>query len=420
MKISKRATFTVLCLLIACSGCSSLQNYTLKAAPARASIMSGDYGTALSVFPEETARGGNEVLIRMERATILQGQGLFEESSLEFEETASRIREHEDKAVISASRTAAQAGTLLINEQVMPYEGEDFEKIMLHALNAALFFLLLRRWTGRHWMACWGALFWACHPLRVESVAWISGRKDVLSGLFFLLCLWAYGRSADGRKGARGWFWAAAGFFALGLMGKATLMAAPFLLLLLDIWPLRRARPGEPRWFARMVRLAAEKWAFWLLSVLAGALGIWGHAAQNALRPADLGTRLWRIPVHAACYLGQTVWPRSLHVLYADLPLAAGMVAGAILLVAGISAGAWWVRRRRPGVGVGWLWYLAMLLPVAGVVGFGAQSRADRYTYLPAMGLVLMAVQGLPTHGKRRRAWGRGGGAPGRPPSCRP
>lgn len=136
MKISKRATFTVLCLLIACSGCSSLQNYTLKAAPARASIMSGDYGTALSVFPEETARGGNEVLIRMERATILQGQGLFEESSLEFEETASRIREHEDKAVISASRTAAQAGTLLINEQVMPYEGEDFEKIMLHALNA--------------------------------------------------------------------------------------------------------------------------------------------------------------------------------------------------------------------------------------------------------------------------------------------
>ena len=188
-------------------------------------------------------------------------------------------------------------------------------------------------------------------------------------------------------------------------MGKATLMAAPFVLLLLDIWPLRRARPGEPRWLARMVRLAAEKWAFWLLSVLSGALGIWGHAAQNALRSVDHWTRLWRIPAHAACYLGQTVWPRNLRVLYDDLPMTAGIAAGTLLVLAGISAGAWWVRRRRPGVGIGWLWYLVMLLPVAGAVGFGAQSRADRYTYLPAMGLVLTVVQCLPTNGKGRRAW---------------
>jgi len=131
VKISKRATFTVLCLLIACSGCSSLQNYTLKAAPARASIMSGDYGTALAVFPEETARGGNEVLIRMERATILQGQGLFEESSLEFEETASRIREHEDKAVISASRTAAQAGTPVPANSIDLVDEDDARRMLL-------------------------------------------------------------------------------------------------------------------------------------------------------------------------------------------------------------------------------------------------------------------------------------------------
>ena len=136
MKISYRATVTFVFLLIVSSGCASLQNYTTKAAPARASIMAGDYQTALSVFPEQSAKGGNEILIRLERATILQWQGLFNESSFEFEETARRIRDHEDKAVISASRTAAQAGTLLINEQVMPYEGEDFEKIMLHALNA--------------------------------------------------------------------------------------------------------------------------------------------------------------------------------------------------------------------------------------------------------------------------------------------
>lgn len=136
MKISNRAALTFLCLLVVSTGCTSLQNYTMKAAPARASIMSGDFETALSIFPEQSARGGNEILIRLERGTILQNQGLFEESSLEFEAAARLVGEHEDKAVISASRTAAQAGTLLINEQVMPYEGKDFEKIMLHALNA--------------------------------------------------------------------------------------------------------------------------------------------------------------------------------------------------------------------------------------------------------------------------------------------
>lgn len=122
--------------MILCGGCASLQNYTVKAAPARASIMAGDYQSALAVFPEEAARGSNEVLVRLERGMILHDEGLFEQSSGEFEETAQRIEEYEEKAVISASKTAAQAGTLLINEQVMPYQGEDFEKIMLHALGA--------------------------------------------------------------------------------------------------------------------------------------------------------------------------------------------------------------------------------------------------------------------------------------------
>jgi hypothetical protein len=125
-----------LSLLIAISGCSSLQNYTYKVAPARASIVAGNFQGALATFPEDSAEGKDEVLIRLERGMILQDLGEFDKSSAEFEQAAGRIKEIDDRAVISASKTASQAGTLLINEQIMPYEGQDFEIILLHALNA--------------------------------------------------------------------------------------------------------------------------------------------------------------------------------------------------------------------------------------------------------------------------------------------
>lgn len=131
-----------LILLVVLSGCSVFQNYTVKASPARSSILAGDYESALTVFPESSARGRDEVLLRLERATILQGLGRFEESMQEFARADARIRDYEDRAVISATKTAALAGSLLINEQVMSYEGEDFEKIMLHALNAVNFLML--------------------------------------------------------------------------------------------------------------------------------------------------------------------------------------------------------------------------------------------------------------------------------------
>ncbi len=142
MKRPCRSAILGLALILVCCGCSSLQNYTLRSAPARASAASGDYQTALSVFPDSDARGANEILIRLERAMILQDMGRFEESSREFEMASDRITEHEEKAVISASQTFAQAGTLLINEQVMTYEGEDFETIMLHTLNILNYLML--------------------------------------------------------------------------------------------------------------------------------------------------------------------------------------------------------------------------------------------------------------------------------------
>lgn len=282
--------------------------------------------------------------------------------------------------------------------------GFHLVNIALHALNGVLFFILLRRWTGSLGFAGWGALIWALHPLRVESVAWISGRKDVLSGFFFLLCLWAYARSfADGRR-SRGWAWASAGLLALGLMSKSTLMATPLLLLLLDIWPLKRMRPEGADLRAKLPRLVAEKWMFWLLGLMSGALAVGGHAARESLNTGEAWTRLARVPIHLVHYLWKTVWPSGLNVLYGDLDVAGATVAGAGLVLAAITGAAWFARRRWPAFAVGWLWYVVLLLPVSGLVGFGAQSRADRYTYLPAMGLVLLLAQAMPAGARGRRA----------------
>ncbi|MGD9612081.1 MAG: hypothetical protein AB7V22_04180, partial [Kiritimatiellia bacterium] len=206
-----------------------------------------------------------------------------------------------------------------------------FTNLALHALNAALLFGLLRRWTGNRWVACWAALFWAWHPLRVESVAWISCRKDVLSGAFFLLCLGAYVQSFAGTRHPRGWSYASAGLLALGLMAKSTLMVVPGLLLLLDVWPL-----GRVTWRAQDLRkwpgLIAEKWLFWGLAAASAALSMLGHEAAGSLHPAGLGTRLARVPIHVVFYLWRTLVPRNLAVLYADVGLTGARVAVAAAL----------------------------------------------------------------------------------------
>lgn len=130
-----------LILVLATSGCSGFQNYTLKSAPARAAVSAGDFQSALATFPDESAQGRDEILIRLERAMLLQDLGLFEQSSAEFEKVSDKIREIDERAVISAGKTASQAGSLMINEQVMPYEGEDFEIVLLHSLNAMNYLL---------------------------------------------------------------------------------------------------------------------------------------------------------------------------------------------------------------------------------------------------------------------------------------
>ena len=268
----------------------------------------------------------------------------------------------------------------------------------LHAASAVLLFLALRALTGAAWPSGAVAALFALHPLRVESVAWVSERKDVLSGLFFAAALWAYAAHAR-RPG--GWRLAAvAAWLALGLAVKPMLVSLPFVLLLLDIWPLRRWQPGAA------LRLIAEKLPLLVLCLAASAIAVASQTGDGAM--AGLGmlafpARLSNALVSAVAYLGKAVWPARLAIFYPHPALVepasyspwSATAIGAGLLLAMITLLALRERSRRPHLVVGWLWYLVMLVPVIGLVQVGEQAMADRYTYLPMIGIAVAVVFGL-------------------------
>jgi Tfp pilus assembly protein PilF len=265
--------------------------------------------------------------------------------------------------------------------------------VLLHALNAALVFWMLRRWTGRRWAAFWAALLWAVHPLRVESVAWITERKDVLSGLFFFLCLLAYGRAQAGGRPSRGWTWTAAGCLALGLLVKPVLVTVPFVLLLLDVWPLGRVRWEWADIRARGFRLVMEKWPFWLLALALGAVSWFANFGPGRLATPQppLLLRLGLLPRNYLAYLWQTVWPADLSVLYNRPQFTVEMLVLALVVLGLLTAGAWGCRQRHPAGLVGWLWFLGMLVPSIGFIWVGTTEGAgDRFTYLPHVGLTVV------------------------------
>jgi tetratricopeptide (TPR) repeat protein len=260
--------------------------------------------------------------------------------------------------------------------------GHHFTNILIHTVTAVLLFLVLRQMTGALWRSAFVAAVFAIHPLRVESVAWVAERKDVLSGLFFMLTLWAYVSYAR-----RPWSPARYGLvvvlFALGLMCKPMLVTLPFVLLLLDYWPLRR--------FA-IWRLIAEKVP---LLVLSGAVCVITFFAQreaiSSFEQISLPLRVGNGLISCVAYMGQMFWPSGLAVVY---PFAAGSVGisrvvVSLVLLAGISTGVFVLRRHRYLL-TGWLWYFIMLGPVIGILQVGWQSRADRYTYLPQIGLYVL------------------------------
>ena len=281
--------------------------------------------------------------------------------------------------------------------------GHHLTSVLLHAATAVLLFLVLRSMTGALCPAACVAAVFAIHPLRVESVAWVSERKDVLSGLFFMLTLWAYARHAQKQKAASQtilafltapFYWLALAFFAAGLMSKPMLVTLPFVLLLLDYWPLNRLPAGcsaVQGWW----RLGLEKIPFLLLAVGSCVATVW--AQHNVIRSAAQLAFPWRIgnAMEAyVAYLGQTIWPTGLAVFYPHPKDHLSVVAavGCVLGLAVITAGAVAARRQHPYLLVGWLWYLGMLVPVIGLMQVGEQARADRYTYLPQIGLSFALV----------------------------
>jgi tetratricopeptide (TPR) repeat protein len=283
--------------------------------------------------------------------------------------------------------------------------GHHLTSLLLHVANAVLLFLLLNRMTGALWRSAWVAAVFALHPLRVESVVWVAERKDVLSTFFWMLTVGAYARYTEEFKVQSSKFKVFYGlslmFFGLGLMAKPMLVTLPLVLLLLDYWPLGRLEFG-PRFSWRLV---AEKIPFLLLA--AGSCAItfflqYSSGVVASLSTVSLGERLANVPVAYVRYVAKIFWPSGLAVFYGFEHWNFYQVAAAVLLFGCITA---WVARQgraRPYLAVGWFWFLGMLVPTIGLVQVGHQSMADRYSYLPSVGISLMAAWGLCDWAARR------------------
>ena len=268
--------------------------------------------------------------------------------------------------------------------------GFHLTNVVLHAIDAAVLFLVLRRLTGCDGRSAAVALLWALHPLRVEPVSWVTARKDMLSALFFFLTIAAYTRYAATAAGR--WYWWSFTAYAVGMMTKPMLVTTPCVLLLLDAWPLGRARS-----VADLPRLVWEKTPFFVLSALFAWITAFAAGDAGATRSLDLfpiPDRIETALVGYAAYLRMTVWPSELVAPCLLAPRPPWMpVAGAVLLVA-FTTLAVVVRRRAPYLAVGWLWFVGMLVPVCGLFQSGTQEYADRFTYLPHIGLLLAVVWG--------------------------
>jgi tetratricopeptide (TPR) repeat protein len=273
--------------------------------------------------------------------------------------------------------------------------GHHLSSMALHAANAVLLLLALYVMTGRLRPGLLVAMLFALHPLRVESVAWVAERKDVLAGLFWMLALLAYGLYA--RRPGLARYLGVLVSFALGLMAKPMLVTLPFVLLLLDAWPLRRLE-GELR------KRVLEKLPLLALSGASIAITLVAQQSAGAMHASEvwpLGLRVANALVAYVVYLWKTIWPAGLACFYPH-PASVGTGAelwpralGAGLLLAGVTVVVVLARRRRPYALSGWLWYLGTLVPVIGIVQVGSQALADRYAYLPLVGIYIVLAWGL-------------------------
>jgi protein O-mannosyl-transferase len=285
--------------------------------------------------------------------------------------------------------------------------GHHFTNVLLHTIAVILLFAVLREMTGALWRSLFVAAVFAVHPLRVESVAWVAERKDVLSGVFFMLILWAHVRYA--RKPAPSRYVTMSIFFALGLMSKPMLVTVPLVLLLIDYWPLGRFAQPSPvnakLWFSGWLnrqptawRLLLEKLPLFGLSAASCAVTLLVQSQLiGSTEALPLPLRINNAVVTYVIYIRDVFWPVRLAPFYPhpENQLPVWEVAVAVVALFGITIAVFILRKTRPYLLTGWLWYLGMLVPVIGIIQVGWQARADRYTYLPQIGLSLALTWGV-------------------------
>jgi tetratricopeptide (TPR) repeat protein len=272
--------------------------------------------------------------------------------------------------------------------------GHHLTNVLIHTLNALLVFVILRRMTGAIWRSAAVAALFAIHPLRAESVAWITERKDVLSGLLWWLTTWAYVEYAKD-TGSRKRYWLVIAVFVLALMAKPSVMTLPFFLLLLDYWPLKRLQLT----YASVIPLVREKLPLFILAAVSALATFRSQREMGTTElvgDLSLPLRLANAVVAYATYLYNAIWPVNLVTMHPyDRHLGAWQIVASALLLAAITLLVLWKAGRLPYLAVGWFWYLGVLLPLVGLVQMGYQARADRFTYIPLVGIFVLVVWGL-------------------------
>ena len=284
----------------------------------------------------------------------------------------------------------------------MDPRGHHATNMLLHGLNTGLLFLVLESMTrttsgpGGYWRSAFAAALWGVHPLRVESVVWITERKDMLAGLFWMLTLMAYHRYVRAPGALR--MAAVAAVLALGLMSKPFVITLPFVLVLLDYWPLHRIAPGQGA--RQLTRLIAEKSLLFAMSAAATVIGIRAQVRTGlliTLESEPLSGRVAGAAVDYVRYLAKLAWPYPMALPQPYSPhWAPAIVFGCAAILGLATLLAWTQARRRPYLPVGWLWFLGVLAPVIGLVQPGQIPLTDRYTYLPHIGLAIVVAWGIP------------------------
>lgn len=283
--------------------------------------------------------------------------------------------------------------------------GHHFTNLAIHAINSVLLFVLLQQMTRATWRSAFVAALFAWHPLHVESVAWAAERKDLLCAFFWILSLMTYTQYirkkaviTESQRNPNLYYGLSLAFFALALMSKPMAVTLPCVLLLIDFWPLDRVSISTTADRQNLKVLILEKLPFFSFAVMASIITFkvqQAGGAVNSVANAPVALRLENAFVAYLRYVAKTIWPAHLAIPYpldSHLPMVSVLSAVLFFLVAG--AAAFWLAKRAPYVMTGWFWFAGTLVPVIGIIQVGAQSMADRYTYIPSIGLFIVCVWG--------------------------